>query len=52
MILHLSSWKGYRETISISFGFPFLSRFHPSIRFGDCDVCYLFYGDNLVRPYK
>ena len=23
MVLHLSSWKGYRETILISFGFPF-----------------------------
>ena len=53
MILHLSSWKGYRETNLISFGFPFnVSRFHPSVRFGDCDVCYLFYGKNLASPYK
>ena len=29
-----------------------VSRFHPSIRFGDCDVCYLFYGENLASPYK
>ena len=29
-----------------------VSRFHPNIRFGDCDVCYLFYGKNLASPYK
>ena len=53
MVLHLSSWKHYRETILISFGFPF-SRFSLSSKctFGDCDACYLFYGKNLASPYK
>ena len=55
MVLRLSSWKRYRETILISFGFPF-SRLSLSSKctFGDCDVpvYYLFYGKNLASPYK
>ena len=32
MVLHLSSWKRYRETILISFGFLFHAvRFHTSV---------------------
>ena len=53
MVLHLSSWKGYRETILISFGFPFSRRsLSYKCTFADCDVCYLFYGKNLASPYK
>ena len=51
MILHLSS--DYRERNLILFGFLFnVSRFHPSICFEDCDVCYLFYRENLASSYK
>ena len=53
MVLHLSSWKGYRETILISFGFPFYRlSLSSKCTFGDCDVCYLFYKKNLASPYK
>ena len=29
-----------------------VSRFHLSIGFSDCDVCHLFYRENLASPYK
>ena len=52
MILRLSLWKDFRERILILFGFAFnVSRFHSSIRFGDCDVCYLFFG-KLSRAHR
>ena len=48
MILCLSF--PYRER---NFGFHFnVSRFHRSIFYGDCDVCYLFRRENLASLYK
>ena len=50
MILRLSSCKDYRER-SLIFHFSRLSLSSKSI-FGDFDVCYLFYRENLTSSYK